>query len=363
MLSLHVVQAEYGDCFIVEFGSPSHPRYILIDGGPRTIYEQHLRSTLHTIGTSGGHLDAAILSHVDTDHVTGLLDLIADLRDQHARGEPEIIKIDALWHNAFSDTIGRDSPIETRLKTLVTSSVDSMALTTMAVMGIQQGHQLRLAATAHGVPINPSFASGHIIADETSEKVFDNLALRIVGPTAANLEELKEEWLEWLDEYEDRVSKDPSVAAMADQSIPNLSSIMVLAEADEKTILLTGDGRGDHLLQGLAQAHLLNSKGTIHVDILKVPHHGSDRNVTRKFFKTVTANTYVISANGRHGNPDLATLIWMVEAAQEQKRSITIVTTNATPSTQKLVQEYPPSEYKYHLTEMGKAHTMQLTLS
>jgi hypothetical protein len=42
----------------------------------------------------------------------------------------------------------------------------------------------------------------------------------------------------------------PFIAAMADRSIPNLSSIMILAEADEgKKILFTGDGRGDHLLQ------------------------------------------------------------------------------------------------------------------
>jgi len=35
-------------------------------------------------------------------------------------------------------------------------------------------------------------------------------------------------------------------AAFIDRSPYNLSSIVVLAESDNKKILLTGDGRGDH---------------------------------------------------------------------------------------------------------------------
>jgi hypothetical protein len=59
------------------------------------------------------------------------------------------------------------------------------------------------------------------------------------------------------------------LTAMADNSIPNLSSIMLLAKADGKTILFTGDVRGDHLIQGLNQTGLLDTEGKIHVDVLK----------------------------------------------------------------------------------------------
>jgi beta-lactamase superfamily II metal-dependent hydrolase len=116
--------------------------------------------------------------------------------------------------------------------------------------------------------------------------------------------------------------------------------------------LLTGDGRGDHLLQGLERAGLLSPEGTLHVDLLKVPHHGSDRNVTKEFFETVTADIYVVSANGKHDNPDLITLKWMVEAAKEQGRAIEIFATNQTPSTLELVDECDPDEFGYRLIEM-----------
>jgi hypothetical protein len=122
---------------------------------------------------------------------------------------------------------------------------------------------------------------------------------------------------------------------------------MLFAKAEGRTMLLTGDGRSDHLLDGLLQAGLLDINGSLHVDLLKLPHHGSNRNITKTFFRKITADTYVASANGRDGNPDLATLIWLVESAAERGQSIEIAVTNDTPSVQQLIENYPEQEYTY----------------
>jgi beta-lactamase superfamily II metal-dependent hydrolase len=358
MLRLRVVQAEEGDCLILECGQPTNPTRVLIDGGPETVYEEHLRGQLHEIRDAGGKLDLVVLSHVDNDHTVGLLDLMAELEELRANNAQETIAIEAFWHNAFHRTIGRDTEIEPRLKSLWANAGAAQATMTsagIAVQGISEGDRVRQAAVVLGIPINPGFANNNLVSvDGTPGPIsLGNLTLRIVGPTEENLEELRSEWLEWLDRFEDEVAnEDPSVAAMADSSIPNLSSIMILAEAEGKKVLLTGDGRGDHLLQGLERAGLLSPEGTLHVDLLKVPHHGSDRNVTREFFETLTADTYVVSANGKNGNPDLLTLTWMVEAAKEQGRAIQIFVSNRTPSTLELVEERKPDEFGYRLTEM-----------
>ena len=60
----------------------------------------------------------------------------------------------------------------------------------------------------------------------------------------------------------------------------------------------------------------------------------------------------MVSANGKHDNPDLITLKWMVEAAKKQGRAIEIFATNQTPSTLELVDECDPNEFGYRLTEM-----------
>jgi Metallo-beta-lactamase superfamily len=371
MLKLQIIQAEYGDCFILEFGIPSDPSYALIDGGPEHIYNNHLRSKLQKIKDSGENLDLVIVSHVDNDHVIGLLDLMAEIREQRSNEKPETISIKELWYNSFTQTIGNDNDIESRLKILLANAniaSYNMTATNMAIKGIAEGHKLRLAAMNIGIPINPEFDHGLITVDDVGETIIlGNLRIHIVGPNKQNLQDLRSKWIEWLDKYEDVIMEgggDPFLAAMADRSIPNLSSIMLMIESDDKTILLTGDGRGDHLLQGLAQTNLLNAEGNLHVDILKVPHHGSDRNVTRKFFKSITADTYIISANGKDNNPDLSTLIWIVEAAREKRRIIEIIVTNETPATQHLLEEYNPSEYGYKLTVMEKgSHAMTLDIA
>jgi hypothetical protein len=219
-------------------------------------------------------------------------------------------------------------------------------------MGIGEGNRVRQLAAQLQIPLNENFASDLICVDDAPDaREFGNLTLQIVGPTRANLDELRREWLEWLDRFgPDLASGNPFLMANADTSVPNLSSVMFLAAADGKTVLFTGDGRSDHLLAGLTASGLLPDEGQLHVDVLKVMHHGSDRNATRKFFKTVTADTYVISANGHPDNPDLATLIWIVETAKSQDREISLVFTNETTAVRKLPKEYPPADYGYQMT-------------
>ena len=98
--------------------------------------------------------------------------------------------------------------------------------------------------------------------------------------------------------------------------------------------------------------------------MLKLPHHGSDRNVTKTFFKKVTADHYIACANGKDGNPDLSTLRWLVPAAMDQDREITIHCTNKTKSTTDLLDEFDPHESGYKLKFRAKTkRAMTLTLS
>jgi beta-lactamase superfamily II metal-dependent hydrolase len=373
MLKLHIVQAKQGDCMILEYGMRAKPKYILIDGGPATIYKTHLRGELRKIKKAKGKLDLVVLSHVDDDHVRGLLDLMAELQQQRDDGIPETISIDTLWHNSYSQTMGDE--IEARFRQLMEVEDAGplgaiMATSDTTDRNISQGDRLTEAAAALGIEINPFTLERPICVDDALAPItFDNLHLHVVGPTDKNLEELRKDWLAWLKAQEKR-AQDRDLAMVeeaaieADESVPNLSSIMLLAEAEGKTILLTGDGLGDDLLQGLGQAGLLNPDGKLHVDLLKLPHHGSARNVTKEFFKTVTADKYVISANGNNGNPDLVTLTWIVEAAKEQARQIEIVATNTTDSLRQLVKAYTPNKYGYRLIKMQpKAHALTLELA
>jgi hypothetical protein len=374
MMRLNIIQAEFGDCFILQYGSTANPRYILIDGGPDKIFKNHLQAELTKISEQGGKIDIAVLSHVDNDHLIGILDLLAEMEKQDANNLPRTIKIDAIWHNTFDKTIGEGNDIANRVNAVVATAGAAARATMLStndvLTGIAEGSKLRSLAEKLEIPINSGFQNKLISLDtssptSTAQLESSNLRITIVGPTKANLDKLREEWLDWLAENESLAgTQDPYTMAMVDRSIPNLSSIMMLAEAEGKRMLLTGDGRGDHLIEGLKQAGLLDGSGKTHVDVLKLPHHGSDKNITKGFLESITADTYVISANGRYGNPDTSTLIWIVETARKSGRKVKIVVTNHTSSVDKLLDGYNPQDYGYEIITMQRnSNSMTIELA
>jgi len=364
MFRLHVVQAEFGDCLLLEYGTDQKPRFTLIDGGPSRNFADNLHPVLRDIATRNPVLDLTVLSHVDNDHIVGLVDYFAELQ----AGTAGLPRPNELWHNSWGRAIDPDGTVGPRLKALMTASrTAAMPNAAIATLGIDEGNALRTKATLLNIPINTSVPSADLISvdDVKSPIAFDNLRLRVVGPTRANLEKLRKEWASWLDKHEDELSgADAKIMSNSDQSVPNLSSIALVAEAEGKTILLTGDGRSDHLLDGLQMAGRLDGQGRCHVDILKLAHHGSERDVNKEFFERVTADIYVVSANGRYGNPDFSTLSWVVEAAKEARRKIQFVFTNRAPSVTKLLKKYPATKYRYKSQFLkAGAHSLVLSLA
>jgi beta-lactamase superfamily II metal-dependent hydrolase len=149
------------------------------------------------------------------------------------------------------------------------------------------------------------------MAPETGGATIDFGALRltVVGPRQAEIEALRIEWAKQLKEKEKKRGKKAGVAALDIDTTPtNLSSIVCLAEFAKKRMLLTGDARADKILDGLEAAKILRKGEKLDLDLVKVPHHGSSRNLTEKFFDRLRTPEFVISADGEHDNPDIESL-------------------------------------------------------
>ena len=86
------MQAEYGDCFILESNQGNKKVTVLIDGGPYQTFEKHLKPVLRKLPL-GGKLDLVILSHIDNDHIIGLLDLFNEIKSQRQNGQKEILRV------------------------------------------------------------------------------------------------------------------------------------------------------------------------------------------------------------------------------------------------------------------------------
>lgn len=334
IFTLEALQAKYGDSLILHWGTKKAPRFLLIDGGPKGVYKETLKPRLTELhqrfAKSDGKLDLemVMVSHIDEDHISGILSLFGELEKLKEADKELPYNIKTLWFNSFDETLG-NLPEELRsvLANFKRSVLDKVAKPT-AISGavlasVGQGRDLRASAARLGVPPNAGFR-GVVMAGTgkpTVVKLPGGLSLTILTPSAARLKKLGEEW-------EAEVKKKPrpeALAAFVDNSVPNLSSIAVLAKTSDGTMLLTGDARGDDLLTGLAEAKLLKN-GKLHIDVLKFPHHGSSRNMTQEFLGKITADQYVMSADGSFDNPDAETVEMLCQARGDA--AYTLIITN-----------------------------------
>ena len=200
------------------------------------------------------------------------------------------------------------------------------------------------------IPINSQFGGDPIVTEEDDKVIkLQNLKFHILGPSQKNIEKLRKIWDSWVRSHTQKgvTPKDYEALQVLDASITNLSSIMFMVESEGKKLLFTGDGLGRDVLEVLSEKKMLNSEGRLHVDILKVPHHGSERNVSVQFFDTITADLYIISANGRDDNPSFLTLKWIIESGKKYHRKVTIVATNKTENIKKALQIYDSKKFQY----------------
>lgn len=361
-MKLHIVQALHGDCFILEYGKMSNKHFALIDGGPRTVYRKFLKPSMQKIIGKSGKLDLVVPSHIDRDHVSGLLDLFKEIRKQKKSKNKQLVDVQEIWQNTFDMIIGYHNGIISKPTTVskLAKSKSLISNTNLATRSIQEGNDLKILTGKLDIPQNRIFRNNIITVENHSKTItLQDMKLKIVGPTKNNLQELRKEWIKYLRSQKKKpFSKTKKVAEYTDKSIPNLSSIMFLINTKGQSILFTGNGRGDHIIQGLKKQKLLNSQGKIHVNFLKMPHHESDKNIEPDFFRTITADSYIISANGgKSNNPDLTTLELIVDLAICDKRKITIYLTNETPSTRQLIKNRPESKFGYKLKIMPKNKT------
>lgn len=79
---------------------------------------------------------------------------------------------------------------------------------------------------------------------------------------------------------------------------------MLHVEKHGKTLLLTGDGHHTEILNGLRHIKKLKPNKGLHVNVLKVQHHGAEFNIDEVFCRTITADNYVFCGNGLPENPN-----------------------------------------------------------
>jgi hypothetical protein len=380
-MKLTVFQSGKGDCMLL---TGADGRRMLVDGGVSDAYSKHVAPALGELRANGAKLDVVYLSHIDDDHIGGVLRLMDDevkwriheFQLQHdnpkhkppAAPRPPVVK--AIWHNAFHELVqDNNGEIEDMLaaSAAVLSGSEHEAVKelvsaqTELVSSIAQSIMLtrRVSPEQLGIKLNaPARGKLMLVRPATTAAIrLGGMRLRIIGPFSADLTVLKKEWNAWLVKnkkqlkaIDTRAEKDeasfgtaeiddiilPKLAqadalssllplnelataafklgARKKVTTPNLASLMFAVEEKGKTLLLTGDGHHEDIIKGLQHIKKLKGGKGLHVDVLKVQHHGSEFNLDETFCRTITADNYLFCGDGEHQNPDLRVLQAIIDS-------------------------------------------------
>ena len=279
---------------------------MLVDGGPPEAYGA-LKARVDALASGERVFDVVVVSHIDSDHIGGMLPLLAR----------EDIDVGDVWFNALAQL---PAPGQSRTRS-VGQGEDLVELLT----GVSRSRPL---------PWNRAFDGCAVVT--SGDRTFRELSLpggpriTLLSPTPKRLLALRRVWDQALsrlqrgesEELEPPAPPEPlaDLVALAatetvnDTSVPNGSSIAFVLEHRGASCLLGADAFPTVL--GGALWGLANARGRpVAVDAVKLPHHGSQKNVSAKLLTVVSSKQFLISTNGEHfGHPDDVALARAVTA-------------------------------------------------
>lgn len=324
MFRISMLPAAQGDCLWIEYGAARSPRRILVDGGVHATADA-LREKIEALPPTKRVFELAVITHVDLDHIAGMLDLLAD--------PPTGLVIKDFWFNGFEHLPASDDD-DTVLGARMGEEL-MQRLRTQTTMLKKWNGKFRGKAVSVGSMELPATA-----AELPTFRLAGGMQITVLAPLGKRLFRLRKQWVSEIEklhlipgrageelighpeeeEVDDTVlgevrlesARDIDRLAQAtfheDGSLANGSSIVLLAEHDGRRCLLGGDA---YAADVLAAVQLLagDTDDPLVVDAWKLAHHGGEKNTSAELIAAIETSCYIISTSGvRYGHPKPETL-------------------------------------------------------
>lgn len=350
--------AKNGDSFLIKAGDLPNS-YLLIDGGFNDTYSKYIKPELENLASKSKSLGLVVVSHIDEDHIKGIIKLI---EENGSNLDSCIIKIENIWHNSLRSITTYTSNLENLslvdreiIKDLTT--LDYPTSDDDGDISGKQGSSLAKLLAENDYIWN--FKQGYepISKDSVSTYSLNNeIDIQILAPNNEILNLLKTKWERELrykgftgnisnsvfdDGFEFLLARDQTIidtelisdiqnlekAYTPDNSITNRASISFILKAKDKRILFLGDSWAEDIEKSLKD--IFKDEKKITFDVIKISHHGSRSNTSVSLLELIDAPVYLISTNGqKHGHPDMPVLLEIVKRETSVKRRIYFSETN-----------------------------------
>lgn len=278
-----ILPAFHGDCiFIKTFNNDNQEVSILIDGGAAQTFKYSLKRELENVT----HIDIIILTHIDSDHIAGLINFFkSSLAKKITVGE--------IWMN-YPELVEVESA-----STIAVGQADSL--------------KDLLCSKFPDVPVKS-------ILCEQSDHIINGIEFKFLSPTTEITKELYRQWENERPRREEPQVKDIAKkipdynislaclstlpfkpASKIEDDIYNASSISFVLKCPDLSLLLLADSRAEIITQQLIKRGFSKDQPLV-VDYVKVSHHGSLNNTSQELLMLINCDNYIISTNGGSAN-------------------------------------------------------------
>ncbi|MEM6344279.1 MAG: MBL fold metallo-hydrolase [Bacteroidota bacterium] len=309
-IKLEILPANNGDTLVLGFQAADQAVHqIWIDGGLVKSYTNHHQAYLKRLHQAGGKIDIMMVTHIDQDHIGGILAFAND-----ASMPSEIV--DKFWFNSG---------------TIISQHFDGKADKTRSLPLPEIGENSR--SIKQGINFESFLQESNRWHDKPimlgQVHRLGGARLTILTPNQHSLERLNKKWQAELGgeraagerDYKIELSELAARKPKEDSSIANESSIAFLFEHGGVKILFLGDAHSSDVANAL-QSFGYSKFNKLRVDAVKLSHHGSKASNTYELLDLIISPRYIISTDGsRHGLPNkeaLARIIMHPDRKKEQ---------------------------------------------
>lgn len=282
-MEIKFLKAGSGDSILIQEGGHN----IIIDGGNDSKY---LLQEIDKIYNNCENIDLLIITHHDDDHIKGIIDFLSIEK----------------YQKGFINKVIFNSP---RKYLGILPKVNDPRL-----LSYNQAYELENIL----IKLNVLW---DITTENTPSLKIGNLNLDFLAPKEIDIEKYSghkdakllsnhaSDWNTDLIEIE-RYLDDSS----QDTSLPNSNSIVILVTHKKLQYLFTGDITPNRLEEIISRLYTRNKNKPVKLQIMKLPHHGSYRSLSKKILEKIDCENYVISTNSsKYYLPNKKTLMKVIK--------------------------------------------------
>lgn len=330
-----------GDCLLIEFLKEDYR--ILLDGGYTDTYHNYLRRRLIELSEQGKKINLLVITHIDADHIGGIQ---AFLKENGTAKEPAIIGVSEVWYNAFAHMNtekAQSGDVPYTIKEILMGSIAAYNSTYSDGrhdISVAQGNTVAGLLRAGGYNWNTTWCGKAICVENGKfKKLTDKIHCTLLGPDEDTMKGLAEVWVTKLKstvkrfvicedglyseafecdciqsgettegatkqdigyktiEETEKHDWDKLVdtwSGQMDASVTNRSSIAFMLEYKDLRMLFPGD----------SPLQIFQETLPAKIDIVKLPHHGSEKNISKEFIQNTEVSYYLLSTEGKkHDHP------------------------------------------------------------